>query len=304
MRVLTTGASGFVGSWLMKELADGGHDATALPIAVDIRDMDAVRAAVNDVHPDAIAHLAAVAFAPDAKADPEVAYSVAVTGTVNVLEAARAMTRPPAILVTGSSEVYGEPMPDELPITENNPLRARGAYGTSKIAQESVALAFAWRYGLHVFVTRSFNHIGPGQRPDFVVPAIAGRIASATHNNVDHIVVGNVDVKRDFADVRDVVRAYRLLLETATRNGSMPPALAVNVSSGSSVTIRSIAEQFCRLAGVDMRLMVDPALVRAEDPPEIRGDHSLLTSLTGWRPEIALSQTLHDVWDSVVASDG
>jgi GDP-4-dehydro-6-deoxy-D-mannose reductase len=288
-----------VGRWLTAELEAAGHETVAADASIDIRDAEAVSRVIDEARPTAIAHLAAVSFSPDATADPGAAFAVAVAGTANVLEAARATKERPALLVTGSSEVYGPPDPSDLPLTEGSPLLAKKPYGVSKIAQESVGLAYAARYGLRVVVTRSFNHIGPGQRTDFVVPALARRVADLASGVTDHIPVGNVDVRRDLTDVRDVVRAYRLLLEAAVAGLLPSDGLAVNVCSGESVAIRWIAEEFCRLAGVEPRLQVDPALVRDTDPPDIRGDYALLANLTGWQPRIALTDTLRDVWTSI-----
>jgi len=266
--------------------------------AVDVRDANAVNEVMARTRPDAIAHLAAVSFSPDATADPSSAMSVAVVGTVNVLEAARLLEQTPAVLVTGSSEVYGLPALDELPLREGSPLRAQSAYGVSKIAQESVALAYSARYGQRLVVTRSFNHIGPMQRPEFVVPALARRVSEMARGSAGSVPVGNVDVRRDFTDVRDVVRAYRLLLEAAHAGRLDASGTAVNVCSGRSVAIRWVAEELCRLAGVEPRLEVDPALVRDSDAPEIRGDYAFLSALTGWHPEIPLQDTLRDVWSA------
>lgn len=298
MRILITGAAGFVGRWLTAELEHAGHEAVPLDPAIDVRDADAVARVIAGAKPTAIAHLAAVSFSPDATADPGAAFAVAVAGTTNVLEAARLATDRPAVLVTGSSEVYGAPDPADLPLIEDSPLRARSSYGVSKIAQESVALAYAGRYELPVAVTRSFNHIGPGQRPDFVVPALAQRVAEVLSGATDYIPVGNIDVRRDLTDVRDVVRAYRLLIEAAIEGRLPATGLAVNVCSGESVAIRWVAEEFCRLAGVEPRFEVNPALVRDTDPPDVRGDYELLAKLTGWQPEISVSDTLHDIWSA------
>lgn len=298
-RVLVTGASGFVGPWLERELTASGHEFVALDKSLDVRDSDALIEAVRAARPDAIAHLAAVAFAPDASADPDTAYAVAVVGTVNVVEAARLSPGKPAVFVTGSSEVYGPPRLADLPLREVSPLRPRGTYGTSKLAQESVAVAHAARYGVRAVVTRSFNHTGPGQRPDFVVPALASRVAAAVREGSDHIVVGNLDVRRDLSDVRDVVRAYRLLLERAIDGSIGNPPAVFNVCSGIATSIRSVAEEFVRLSGKDIRFLVDPELVRPDDPPEMRGDPGLLQIVTGWRAAIPQRDTLRDVWESV-----
>jgi GDP-4-dehydro-6-deoxy-D-mannose reductase len=301
VRVLITGASGFVGTWLSRELESAGHDVINADPGLDVRDSEPVAALVGKARPSAIAHLAAVSFGPDASADPSTAYAVAIGGTLNVLEAARGLSEPPVILVTGSSEVYGSPRPEDLPLTESARLRPTKPYAYSKAAQESLALAYATRFDLNVVVTRSFNHVGPGQRAEFVVPALASRVAAMASGKTDRIPVGNVDVRRDLTDVRDVVRAYRMLLELATSDPLDGGPLVVNVCSGESVTIRWVAEELCRLAEIEPKLAVDPALVRQSDPPDIRGDYSLLNRLTSWRPAIPVAQTLRDIWMTVMA---
>ncbi len=299
MRVLVTGASGFVGRWLAQSLDGAGHEVIPTGHETDVTNADAVMDAVEQTAPDAIAHLAAVAFAPDAAADPGEAFAVTVGGTLNVMEAARAMERPPIVLVAGSSEVYGAPRLEDLPLRESAPLGPRNPYALSKAAQEAVALAYAARHGMRVVATRSFNHTGPGQRPVFVVPALTQRVLAVARGDAAAIPVGNLDVRRDLSDVRDVADAYRLLLEAAG-NGTVPRGgLVVNVCSGRSVAIRFILEELCRLAAVEPEIRVDPALVRPQDPPDIRGDASNLERLVGWTPTTALTTTLADVWASV-----
>lgn len=296
MRVLVTGATGFVGRWLVRDLKAAGHEAIEAPpsSALDISDADAVAALIAGVQPDAIAHLAGMAYAGDARKEPAKVLRVNVGGTVAVLEAAARQRTRPALLVSGSSEVYGAPRPEELPMDEGTPLRARLPYGLSKLAQEAVAVELALQHGMPVVVTRSFNHIGPGQRTDFVVPALASRIATARRTGARAIPIGNVDVRRDFLDVRDVVRAYRLLLEWRRSDAEGPPTV-VNVASGSAVSIRWIAESLMRHAGYTVDLAVDPSLVRPDDAPEIRGDSGRLSALTGWRPTWELDATLAEV---------
>lgn len=304
MRVLITGASGFVGRWLARDLATAGHVVVDAPASdvLNITDTPAVQRLVEASEPDAVAHLAGVAFAPDATRDPDRAFAVNEGGT-RALVAALATTRPGTpILVTGSSDVYGPPDPARLPIDEAHPTRADRPYGRSKLAQEVAALGLAADHGIPLVVTRAFNHTGPGQRPDFVVPALAGRILAAARSGRPTITAGNVDVRRDIGDVRDVVRAYRLLLEGLAA-GTLPAGVDVyNVATGHSVAIRDVIQRLAELAGTAVEISTDPALVRADDPPEVRGDATRLTAATGWRPEIPLDTTLADVLADVRAS--
>jgi len=301
MKVLVTGATGFAGCWLMRELTDAGHDAVAAPpsAALNIADMRAVAQLVDAVRPDAIAHLAAVALAPAAVADPERALRAAVVGTQAVFEAVRVAGRRCAVLVSGSSDVYGDPDAGDLPLSEDAPLGPTRLYGVIKMAQEAVALAAGARYRIPVVVTRSFNHVGPGQRPGFVIPEFVGRVRAVREGAASDIPVGNLDIRRDLTDVRDVARAYRLLLEAVAAGLGAP--LVVNVASGHSISIREVLGLLCQIAGIEAKVRVDAALVRPGEPAEIIGSPALLASLTGWRPEIPLERTLENVLTDVVS---
>jgi GDP-4-dehydro-6-deoxy-D-mannose reductase len=201
------------------------------------------------------------------------------------------------VLVASSSDVYGAPAPEDLPLREAAPLRATQPYGLSKIRAERAAFEAA--RDLPVAVVRAFNHTGPGQRADFVVPALTSRIDSAARRGESTIPVGNVEVRRDFSDVRDVARAYRLVLEALVTDRLPARQRLYNVASGRAVTIREIVEVLAAIAAIDIAIEVDPALVRADDPPEIRGDASLIGSDLGWHPTIPLDVTLRDVFDEV-----
>jgi GDP-4-dehydro-6-deoxy-D-mannose reductase len=306
VRVFVTGAGGFVGRWLCRELESAGHEVVGRRRSggprLEIRDAEAVRQAVVDAQPDALVHLAAVASAADVAERPDEAFAVTVGGTVNVMEAVRDLARLPHVLVVGSSEVYGDPTPEDLPLEEAAPLRPRKPYALSKVAQESVALAYAARLELSLAVVRPFNHTGPGQRPAFVVPAMARRVLAVRDGRATDIPVGNVDVSRDFTDVRDVTRAYRLLLESLSDGRAGKGGLVLNVASGRSVAIRRLVELLAEAAGVEPVLRTDPSLVRQGDPVDVRGDASALRRLTGWRPETPLADTLRDVFDDIASS--
>jgi GDP-4-dehydro-6-deoxy-D-mannose reductase len=200
--------------------------------------------------------------------------------------------------VIGSSEVYLPPLAGEA-LTESSPLGPRGVYGLTKLAAEALALARAMDGSLEVAVARSFNHTGPGQRPVFAVPAFAGRILEARRTGAKRIRAGSVDVARDIGDVRDVVCAYRLLLEALAARRVPRDRRVYNVASGRSVTIRSIIERLAEIAEWPVDVSIDPALVRADDPPLICGDASALRSLTGWEPQIDLDTTLRDLLGSL-----
>jgi GDP-4-dehydro-6-deoxy-D-mannose reductase len=214
---------------------------------------------------------------------------VNVLGTAEVLAAARALPRPPVVLVVSSAEVYGIVRPEDLPLREDAPVIPSSPYAASKAAAEQVALQ-AWRgFGQHVVVVRPFNHIGPGQAPTFAVSALARRIVQAGRTGATELSVGTMSTRRDFTDVRDVVRAYRGLVRDGTAGE------IYNVCSGTDVAVAEVARRLCALAGADLELVTDPSLVRAVDLAVLRGDCRRLARDTGWKPEIPLDDTLADV---------
>jgi len=299
MRVFVTGAIGFVGRWLEPELRDHGHEVVAAPgpDALDIADRRGLARWLDHPggRPDAVIHLAGMAFAPDAGHDPAEAFRVNVGGTVALFEALREIGIRPPVLVSGSADVYGTPRPEDLPLREDAPSAPNSPYALSKLAQEGVAAEAAARHGFPVIVTRSFNHTGPGQRPVFVVPAMAQRVMAVKRGQATSIPAGNVDVRRDLTDVRDVVVAYRLLLEAAAAAKLADRFTVINVASGEAVTVRDIIERLCVLAGVVPLIAIDQSLVRPNDPHEIRGDATLIRQLIGWEAHIGLEQTLIDM---------
>jgi GDP-4-dehydro-6-deoxy-D-mannose reductase len=297
MRILVTGATGFVGGWLVQELEDAGHEVVASvdQDRLDVTDRAAVEAGIAAARPDAIAHMAGVSFGPEAGREPARALAVNVGGTINVVQALGSLGRPAILLVPGSSEVYGQPDPEDLPLAETAPIRPRAPYALTKAAQEAIALRLGPEHGIRVVACRSFNHTGPGQRLDFAIPAFASRILAAQAAGERRIRVGNVDVRRDIGDVRDVARAYRLLLELAHDGGTPAEGLVANVATGTSVAMRDAIARLSAAAGYSVELDPDPGLIRSDDAPDVRGDSTRLRELTGWRPEIPLEQTLIDI---------
>jgi GDP-4-dehydro-6-deoxy-D-mannose reductase len=302
LRIAVTGAGGFVGRWLTAELGSAGHEPVELEPGRDVRDVGGLGDWLRSVRPDAVAHLAAVSFGPDARARPAEAFEINVGGTIALMEAVRALEAVPIVLVTGSSEVYGLPHADDLPLRESQPLAPANPYGLSKAAQEAVAIAYAGRHGMRVVVTRAFNHIGPGQRPDFVVPALTDRLLAVRSGTTDRVRVGNLHVRRDLTDVRDVVVAYRALLEGLAAGTIAPGGAIFNVASGHSVTIDHVLDRLAQLIGVSPAIEVDPDLVRATDAPEIVGDPSAIEEAVGWRPRVPLDQTLSDIVETALSA--
>jgi GDP-4-dehydro-6-deoxy-D-mannose reductase len=224
-------------------------------------------------------------------ADPVATYETNVVGTAMLLEAVSTVAEGATIVCIGSADAYGAVKPEELPLSESAELRPTNPYAASKAAAESIAIQYARSARLQVVVTRSFNHTGPGQRPAFAVPAFAKQIADIVNASAPAVLhVGNLDARRDLSDVRDVVRAYRLLAERGESG------VAYNVCSGTSVSMRSIVDDLARIAGVELQIEVDPDRLRPSDTPDLVGDNTRLREQTGWSPQIPLDQTLRDVY--------
>lgn len=289
MRALITGGKGFVGQWLGAHLKDRGDDVAVIDIETDVADGAAVRRVMADIRPDAVYHLAAMTHVGESWENPSQVLRVNVVGTAEILASARALPVSPRVLVVSSAEVYGVVAPERLPLGEDTPTAPASPYAASKLAAEVVALQ-AWRgYGQPVIVVRPFNHIGPGQSPIFFVPAFAKRIVEARRSGASSLRVGTLTTRRDFTDVRDVVMAYRLLIEKGI------PGEIYNVCSGRDVAMSEVAAQLLELAGTELALVTDPELVRPVDVPVLRGDASRLHAVTGWKPVIPLATTLADV---------
>ncbi len=294
MRGLITGGKGFVGHWLAQHLEAEGDDVVAIDMETDVADGAALAPVVAEANPDAIYHLAAMTHVGESWDRPSQVLRVNVLGTAEVLAAARALPRSPTVLVISSAEVYGIVRPDQLPISESVVPAPATPYAASKLAAEAVALQGYRGYGQPVIVVRPFNHVGPGQAPNFAVSALAKRIVDARRSGQRSLSVGTLTTRRDFTDVRDVVQGYRLLVEKGQRGEIF------NICSGKDVSIAEIAARLLALADVDLELIPDPDLIRPVDLPVLRGDLSKLTDATGWQPKIPLDDTLRDVlayWD-------
>jgi len=294
VNALVTGAGGFVGHHLVTHLQACGDDVVAVDRhgerTMDVTDLDDVVRTFRTVRPDAVYHLAALSHVGESWDAPTAAFRVNAEGTLNVLTAARD-TGVSRVLVVGSSEEYGARPAGETPITETTALRPMTPYGAAKVASDYLALQAFLGDGLATVRVRPFNHTGPGQSDRFLVPALARRIALAERDGAREVAVGSLDPVRDISDVRDVVRAYRLLVTDGE------PGDVYNVCSGRAVTVEDIARRLLALTTRRLELRVDPDLVRPVDVPWLVGDHTKLTTATGWRPEIDLDRTLADVLD-------
>jgi GDP-4-dehydro-6-deoxy-D-mannose reductase len=290
VRAIVTGASGFVGAHLVRHLEAAGDEVAGLDRGVDVTDPEAVRAFFARHRPEAVYHLAAVSHVGSSWSAPLEVFRVNALGALNVLRAALDAGASRVLLV-GSADQYGAVGEADLPITEDAPLRPVTPYGASKVAAEFLGLQAHLGDGLPVIRVRAFNHTGAGQGERFLVPALARRIAEAEKQGAKEVQVGSLDPVRDFTDVTDVVRAYRLLVE---RGG---PGEVYNVCSGRGWSVGELAERILRLARHPMELVEDPDLVRPVDVPRLVGDNTRLRTATGWAPQVSLDDTLAAVLD-------
>jgi GDP-4-dehydro-6-deoxy-D-mannose reductase len=295
MRAAVTGSSGFVGSHLVPYLRSHGDDVVTIDRTgtppVDVTDAAEVREVLRAARPEAVYHLAALSHVGQSWDAPEAVFRINALGALNVLRGCidAGVER---VLVAGSADVYGVVGPEDLPLTEESRIRPVTPYGASKAAADVLALQAYLGDGLGTLRVRAFNHTGPGQSVSMLVPGLAQRIADAESAADSKVKVGRVDVVRDLCDVRDVVRAYRLLVELGT------PGEAYNVCSGRGVSVRDVADAMLSMSDAPLELVVDPELVRPVDVPRLVGDPARLRAATGWEQQIPLEQTLRDVLDA------
>lgn len=243
---------------------------------------------VGDLRPDVIYHLAGWSDVGRSWQDPRTAWRVNTEGVLSVLEAARSHDVSRVVIIS-SADVYGVVRPDQLPLTESTAAEPRSPYGASKVGAEILARQYHRGWGLDVVIARPFNHIGPGQTPNFVAPAFALRIAECEVAGGGTVTHGDLSSRRDFTDVRDVVRAYRMLA-VGGRAGE-----TYNICTGVDVGMQELLDRLVHMAHVPITSSVNPDLLRPVELPVLRGSHDRLTAHTGWMPTIALEQTLLDV---------
>ncbi len=305
---LITGVSGFVGGYLAKAALDEGGFACVhgtcfgdaenvmpgLPIELhelDILDRAGAEALISTLKPAVILHLAALSSPALSFQKPELTFDINVKGALNVLEAVRAHAPEARVVLVGSSDQYGDtPLPENGAVLESLPFRPATPYAASKAAQDSLGRIYAKAYGLNIIMTRSFNHAGPRQGDAFVLSSFARQIADIEYGRAEPVLyVGNLDARRDFSDVRDVVRAYVALADRGA------PGEAYNVGSGKAYEIRSLLGMLLSLSSARIEVRSDPARMRPSDTPLLVCDNAKLVAATGWKPEIAIEQTLEDI---------
>jgi len=285
MKLLLTGANGFVGHYVQAVLP-----CVPLPDGLDLRDRAALTAAVAAIRPDAVLHLAAQSFVPASFENPNETFEINFTGTLNLLEALQAAEFRGRLLFVGSGDTYGQVAEDALPVREDHPLRPRNPYAVSKVAAEALCYQWSQTSGFEIVMVRPFNHIGPGQSPRFAIADFARQVAEIRLGRRAPVLqVGDIDVTRDFTDVRDVVRAYGLLLEQG-RNGEV-----YNVCSGREYRIRDLLQRLIALAGVEAAIEQDPARLRRAEQRRMVASFAALHRDTGWRPAIPVEDSLQDL---------
>lgn len=276
--------------------SSGGHVAhlhSQLTLRkVDLMDAAALKEFCAEMQPDYIFHLAAQSFVPKSWEDPWATLENNIRAQLNILEAAVRLDPMPRVLVIGSADEYGLVHPGELPIRETNPLRPSSPYAVSKVAQDLLGYQYAVSYKLPAIRVRPFNHLGPRQSDAFVASSFARQIAEAELGQREPVVrVGNLSAKRDFSDVRDIVRGYYLAITMGE------PGEVYNLGSERSHSIQELLTILQSLSTVAVRIEQDPARMRPSEVPELLSDCSKFRALTGWQTQIPFERTLADVLD-------
>jgi len=307
-RALITGITGFVGSHLAEFLLENGLEVYGTVrfrsnmeniihikdkiklIQADMKDSHSMDLAIKESEPDFIFHLAAQSFVPMSWRAPAETLETNIIGTSHLLEAVRKSEFNPVVHIAGSSEEYGLVFPNETPIKETNPLRPLSPYGVSKVAEDLLGWQYYKSYNIKVIRTRAFNHTGPRRGEQFVTSNFAKQIAMIEKGYQKPVIyVGNLEAKRDFTDVRDIVKAYWL----AVNKGKYGEVY--NICSGVSRSIQSVLEMLLSLTNVNIKIEVDPARLRPSDVEILEGDYSKFNKQTGWEPSIPFEKTMEDL---------
>lgn len=303
MKALIIGGGGFVGPYLVGHLKkDLGWDVTVTKterevlsfsdVAIenlDILDMEQIVNLLRKIRPDYIFHLAAQSSVSVSWKNPGLTIDVNIKGSVNVLDSIRQLDYKPRVLLIGSGEEYGHIKEGECPIVEDNTLRPGNIYAATKSCQNMIGRIYSEAYDMDVMMVRAFNHIGPNQTPLFVVADFCKQVAEIEKGLREPVMyVGNLSAKRDFTDVRDVVRAYGLLVQKGQKGETY------NVGRGNAISIRELLDKILALSTKSIKVEVDPTKLRPVDVPIIEPDVTKINGATGWMPEISLDTTLKE----------
>ena len=311
MKALVIGGGGFVGPYLVRHLTDDcGYEVTvtktekeqlvmdnAVVKNLDILDIGQIVELLKAEQPDYIFHLAAQSSVAYSWKNPTLTIDVNIKGCVNLLDAVRQLDKKPRVLLIGSGEEYGHIKEGECPIVEDNTVRPGNIYAATKACQNMLGKIYSDAYGLDIMMVRAFNHIGPNQTPMFVVADICKQVADIEKGRQEPVIyVGNLSAKRDFTDVRDVVKAYALLVEHGRRGETY------NVGTGHAIAISQILDEIVAMSDTAIEVKVDENKLRPVDVPIIEPDIDKIKSEVGWQPVISLEQTLKETlehWRSV-----
>ncbi|ALN93121.1 GDP-mannose 4,6-dehydratase [Lysobacter gummosus] len=292
-RLLVTGGSGFVGRYVEAAVRAGDFGDFRFhtpPQGWDIRDAEAALQIVEEVRPDAVLHLAAQSFVPRSFEDPRETFEINTLGTLNLLQALKRAEFSGRFLYVSSGDVYGQVAESDMPVTEQLMPAPRNPYAVSKFAAEQLCLQWQRSEGLDAIVLRPFNHVGPGQGRQFVLPALASQVvAIAQGRQAPVIEAGDIDTTRDFTDVRDIVAAYAAALRDGV-SGSL-----YLIASGVERKVRDLLEAMCRIEGIEVEVRQDPAKLRRAEQRRMVGSSRALNDATGWAPRIPMDQTLQDI---------
>ena len=292
MRVLVTGAAGFVGGHLLPRLAAQGHEAIAVDREVEIGDASAVATAVREAAPDALIHLAGLSSVALSRERPLATWRTNYVGSRNVLEAVRRVRPNCHVVLVGSGEIYGRADPDAEPFDEQRALAPGSPYAASKASADRLGAAYG-ALGLRVARMRPFNHTGPGQSAHFVAGSFARQAAEiATGKHSRQLRVGNLESVRDFLDVDDVVGAYLAVIDAGATG-------AFNVSSGRGRRIAELLDGLLVVAGIEVEIVIDPSRLRATDASV--GSSARLRESTGWAPQVPFERTLARMFEHALA---
>ena len=300
-RVLIFGYSGFVGPYLAREFISHGYTVFGSDINApkdrandvpfyqsDILNADFVDRVILENQPDIIINLAAVSSVSLSWKIPQKTFEINVIGAMNILESSRKMDNKPVVMFVGSSEEY---LQSSEAIKEDQPLDLNNPYGISKISQEMYAKLYSSKYGMDIYCVRAFNHTGVGQSDTFVLPSFCKQVAAIERSGEDgNIKVGNIDVYRDFSDVRDIVRAYRMVIESGRSD------LVFNVGSGRAYSLRELLGIIISFTKRRVNVVIDDSRFRVADCAMIQCDNKLLMKETGWGPSIDIKQTLFEMY--------
>jgi GDP-4-dehydro-6-deoxy-D-mannose reductase len=312
MKILITGITGFAGSHLADYILDNHPDVQVHGLVRwrsrmenilhiedrifltegDLKDMVSMKKCLAEVQPDRIFHLAAQSFVPTSWKCPAETFAINAVGQIHLFEAVLSLGISPRIHIAGSSEEYGHVNSDEVPMKETNPLRPLSPYAVSKVAQDLLGWQYFRSYGLDIVRTRGFNHTGPRRGEVFICSNFAKQIVEIERGKREPVIhVGNLEAKRDFTDVRDMVRAYWLSLEKGEQGK------VYNLGTGKTYSMQEILDMLLDISQIDVKIEVDPDRLRPSDVPVLLSDSSKFRKLTGWEPIIPFHQSLQDLLD-------